>query len=132
MVRQRHQAAPEMVAASELGLALPARHHFFHQAVTVEPIADVEMDKGMVARTALAVHVRLYPSLHRLPENLFGLMERIFVDRSSLIDAALDRLQTAVRQADHTAKEYVTVKTEDLIDALRELDRSGVINLDLD
>lgn len=54
------------------------------------------------------------------------------MDKGSLIAAALDRLQTAARSADHAAKEMVTVSTSDLIDALRELDRSGIIDLDMD
>jgi hypothetical protein len=45
---------------------------------------------------------------------------------------AMERLQDAARAADHAAKETVTVNTADLIDALREMDGQGLIDLDLD
>ena len=54
------------------------------------------------------------------------------MDKCSEISQAMDRLMVAARNADHTAKEDVTVKTSDLIEALREMDRDGLIELDLD
>ncbi len=48
------------------------------------------------------------------------------------IELALDRLQTAIRDADNGATETVTVKFADLLIALQEMDRSGIIDLDLD
>lgn len=52
--------------------------------------------------------------------------------REQAAASALDRLQVAARDADHTAKDKVTVLTGDLIFALEALDRLGLINLDLD
>lgn len=54
------------------------------------------------------------------------------MDKCSEISQAMDRLMSAARDADHTGKEAVTVKTDDLIEALREMDRDGLIELDLD
>jgi hypothetical protein len=54
------------------------------------------------------------------------------MDKCSEISEAMDRLIVAARDADHTAKDTVTVKTSDLIEALREMDRDGLIDLDLD
>lgn len=48
------------------------------------------------------------------------------------IAAALDRLMVKARDADHAANEFVTVSTSDLVTALQELDRCGVIDLDMD
>ena len=48
------------------------------------------------------------------------------------VSEILDHLQDAARDADHAAKESVTVKTADLISALQILDGAGYMNLDLD
>lgn len=54
------------------------------------------------------------------------------MDKISEISQAMDRLQDAARAADHAMKGTVTVNTADLIEALREMDRDGLIDLDLD
>lgn len=48
------------------------------------------------------------------------------------IEAALDRLQVAARDADTMAADKVTVNLADLIVALEEMDRAGIIDLDFD
>ena len=57
----------------------------------------------------------------------------VWVEMKNLaIEEALERLQDAARAADHSVKENVTVRTDDLVTALQELDRLGVIYLDMD
>jgi hypothetical protein len=56
----------------------------------------------------------------------------VTVQDEVLLGEVLERLLDSARDADHTAQEFVTIRTEDLIDALRELDALGVLVLDLD